>query len=457
MNESDTLQRKALARARQRADDFQKRITAGEKAVTSLKKKGIALDKDISDTKIMIVKGNAEIKKLRQAQPDLEAQGDELDIQLSHFEGETAAIRAELDYIKSQPGLLDASGRLQPVKMAAAKDPGLQEVAEKFKVNSFLQHAQDQKDAKKTVPMIISQLTRLLSEADDAESAADRNLADKMNAEKEYVELREQNQLLGRRLGRFQTFKTSYCVRFLSILLDCGKTHLRLDGLHYEDSILPALVNEIRLRPGQEGQIQSLNLSNNMLTDACVSSLCDMLDLLAYLETLDLRGNRFTSATYVALHEKLASDPGITKVLEHQDRLEAHSGNRLRIRIYIGKQKCKAITNNSGASANTNMNFDEMCRKTPDKSSSSSALPAIAGALPAPAGSKKSRQQEAELERAMQREVSKELETISREKEAAARRPVPAPVRRPSSAPMGHGGRTFGFRQTALEFKLPNI
>lgn len=259
----------------------------------------------------------------------------------NNLDAETAAVKAELDYIKRED-MLDESGRTKPI-LIESDSP----IMERLQINEFLYSAQQTRNP---VPMLVEKVSHVLELLHTAQTQSDVYLQDLQRSNTMLTALRQKNMALYEKVQMCESWKLRALMKIASNAFEVrqsvqghrvAKVHevLYLDGLQYSYKELEQLRKLIDNYNKAEF-VKEIRLRDNALQTMSVQPLTNLIEQCPYLSRVDLRGNKLDFAAQDALKAFVEHIPGITSVTKDPvtGDIKAKSGNQVRLVLNLEDQ-----------------------------------------------------------------------------------------------------------------------
>jgi hypothetical protein len=119
-------------------------------------------------------------------------------------------------------------------------------------------------------------------------------------------------------------------------------TDLHLDGLNFSNREINEMIS-IFQRYDATDKVYVISLVDNSLDEDSINLVLQLVFLLPYLKYFDLRRNCYSDANIKTIEDKLRQMEGVTGVVRtHNQVLNVHSGNQLRMTVDLSEQMPKS-------------------------------------------------------------------------------------------------------------------
>merc|ERR1719440_1942268 len=280
--------------------------------------------KKVSDRILGVEKENARFRKHIDANEE----------KVATTQSEKMNLTLQLEYIKRED-VLDEAGRQRPILIQSTES----DLLEKLQINEFLYEAQQ---ARNPVPPLIEKIAQLLAMLHEGQARADTYLGDVSKSNSLVSALRQRNMALFSRTQMFESFKTRALVRYVMNLVEGDLvTDLHLDGLNFSNREINEMINIFQKYDATD-KVYVISLVDNGLDEDSINLILQLVFILPYLKLLDLKRNCFGEAAIKTIEDKLREMEGVTTVVRtHNQVLNVHSGNQLRLTVDVSEQMPK--------------------------------------------------------------------------------------------------------------------
>jgi len=280
----------------------------------------------------------AEIKKVADRTTQLSSENsklrdevDRIEEQIATAGGEKLAMQKELEYIKRED-VLDEAGRQRPILIQSTES----DLLEKLQINEFLYDAQQ---ARNPIPPLIEKVAQMLAMLHDGQQRADQYLSDLSKSNGLVSAMRQRNLALFTRTQMFESFKTRALLKYVMNLIEGDlASDLHLDSLSFGPRELTEMVSLLQ-RYDATDKVYVISLVDNGLDEESINLLLQLIYVLPYLRSLDLRRNCISTEGIKRVEAQLKGMEGVTGVVRNGNHvINVHSGNMLRLCVDLSEQ-----------------------------------------------------------------------------------------------------------------------